>query len=278
MDGGKAWPFFHFQLDLPEVGSESEPEKLYGSSWLIGVLLSCVCRTVSSCWSPTSLASSSVILELACANFLSAFQQWSLSAEALFSTILTLSVRLLWQSLYHSTFLSNSEDASSSIWQTMFSHAFWKAFLTSLDGISTVGAFDASTMCKAYASHMSHPSQCVMVIKWGIPWMSQVLDFSPALNSFATPCSSTLISLVSISESIFKQQLVACWFFIVHLGVLWSWFVKTPDDYYLITSCWISSVVWHMLSQHISGYVTMCDPSIHGLFVSWQVSECFGTS
>ena len=42
MDSGKAWPFFHFWLDLPEVGSESEPKKLYGLSQLIGVLLSCV--------------------------------------------------------------------------------------------------------------------------------------------------------------------------------------------------------------------------------------------
>ena len=278
MAGGKAWPFFCFWLDLPEMGSESEPKKLYRSSQTIGVLLSCVCRTASSCWSSASLASSSVILELACTNFLSAFRRWSHSMEALFSTILTASVRLPWQSLYHSTFLSDSEDASSSIWQTMFGHAFQKAFSTSLDGISTIGTFDASTMCKAYASHMSHPSWCVVVIKWGIPWMSQVLDFSPASNIFTTPCSSTLVLLVSISGSIFKQQLVACWFFIVHLGVLWSWFVKTPDDYYLITSCWISSVVWHMLSQHISGYVTMCDPLIHGLFASQQVSGCFGTS
>ena len=43
------------------------------------------------------LASSSVIFELACANFLSAFWQRSLSVEALFSPILTLSVRLSWQ-------------------------------------------------------------------------------------------------------------------------------------------------------------------------------------
>ena len=44
----------------------------------------------------------------------------------------------------------------------------------------------------------------------GIPWMSQVLDLSPASNIFAAPHSSTLISLVSISGSIFMQQLVAC--------------------------------------------------------------------
>ena len=158
MASGKAWPFFCFWLDLPEMGSESEPKKLYWSSQMIGVLLSCVCRTASFCWSSASLASSSVILELACANFLPAFQRQSLSAEALFSAILMLLVRLLWRLLYHLTFLSDSEDASSSIWRTMFSHAFQKSFLTSLDGISTIGAFDTSTMCKAYASHMSHPS------------------------------------------------------------------------------------------------------------------------
>ena len=169
MAGGKAWPFFCFKLDLPEVGSESEWKKLYWSSWMIGVLLSWICRTASSCWSSASLALSSVILELACANFSSAFRWRSLSVEALFSAILTLSVRLLWRLLYHSTFLSDLENALSSIWQTMFGHAFQKAFSTSLDGISTVSTFDTSTTCKAYASHMSHPSWCVVVIKWGIP-------------------------------------------------------------------------------------------------------------
>ena len=200
MAGRNTWPFFFFQLNLPEVGSESEPKKPYGSSQVIGVILSCICRTVSSCCSSTSLASSSVIFELACTNFSSAFQQQSHSVEALFSVILTLLVRLLWQSLYHSTFLSNSEDASSSIWQTMFSHAIQKAFLTSLYGISTVSAFDTSTTCKAYALH---PSQCVVVMNWGIPWMSQVLDFSPTSNIFTAPCSGTLISLISISGFIF---------------------------------------------------------------------------
>ena len=157
MASRNAWPFFLFQLDQPEVGSESEPEKLYGSPQAIGILSSCVCRTVSSCWSSASLASSSVILELACANFLSAFQQWSHSAEALFSAILMSLVRLLWQSLYHSTFLSDTENALSSIWQTMFGHAIWKAFSTSLGGISTISTFDASMTCKVYASHISHP-------------------------------------------------------------------------------------------------------------------------
>ena len=157
MTGGNAWPFFLFQLDRPEVGSESEPEKPYRSSQTIGVLLSCICRTASSCCSSMSLASSSVILELACTNFSSAFWQQSHSAEALFSAILTSLVRSLWQSLYHLTFLSDSEDASSSIWRTMFSHAIQKAFSTSLDSISTIDTLDASTMCEAYASHISHP-------------------------------------------------------------------------------------------------------------------------
>ena len=164
MAGRNTWPFFLFWLNQPEVGSESEPEKLYGSSQATGVLLSCICRTVSPCCSSVSLASSSMIFELACANFLSAFQWQSHSAEALFSAILTLSVRLSWQSLYHSTFLSDTVDASSSIWQTMFGHAIRKAFSTSLDGISTIDAFEASTMCEAYMSHISHPSQCVVVM------------------------------------------------------------------------------------------------------------------
>ena len=99
MASGNAWPFFLFWLNQPEVGSESEPKNLYWSSWPIGVLLSCNHRTVSSCWSSASLVSSSVIFELACTNFLSAFWQWSHSVEGLFSAILTLSVRLSWRSL-----------------------------------------------------------------------------------------------------------------------------------------------------------------------------------
>ena len=143
MASGNTWPFFFFWLNQPEVGSESEPENPYGSSQVIGVCLSCICRTVSSCWSSVSLASSPMIFELACTNFSSAFQLQSHSAEALFSAILMSLVRLSWQSLYHSTFLSDTEDASSSIWRTMFGHAIWKAYLTSLDGISTINAFEA---------------------------------------------------------------------------------------------------------------------------------------
>ena len=160
MAGGNAWPFFLFQLNQPEVGSESEPENPYWSSWTIGVLLSCICRTVSSCWSSVSLASSSVIFELACANFSSAFWRRSHSAEALFSAFLTSSVRLSGRSLYHSTFLSDSEDASSSKCWTTFGHAIWKAFSTALDGISTVNNSDALTTCRAYTLHVSHPSWC----------------------------------------------------------------------------------------------------------------------
>ena len=57
----------------------------------------------------------------------------------------------------------------------MFSHAIWKAFSTSLDGISTIGALDASTMCEAYASHLSHPLQCIVVINWGNCKISYIL-------------------------------------------------------------------------------------------------------
>ena len=95
----------------------------------------------------------------------------------------------------------------------MFGHAIQKAFLTSLDGISTIDDSDALTTCNVYASHVSHPSQCVVVINWGIPWISQVLDFSPASNIFTAPCSGTLVSLISIFGFIFKATIVACWLF-----------------------------------------------------------------
>ena len=94
--GGKAWPFFLFQLDLPDVASDSESKGLNRSPQFIGVLLSCFCRTASSPWRLVSLASSSVILELACTKFSSAFQRWSLSAEAFSSVDLMSLVRLLW--------------------------------------------------------------------------------------------------------------------------------------------------------------------------------------
>ena len=115
-------------------------------------------------------------------------------------------------------------------------------------------------MCTAYALHVSHPSRCVVVIIWGIPWMSQVLDLSLASNIFTAPCSSTLVSLVSVSGFIFKATTVACWVFCCTPRCTEMVVHENPYDYYLITSCWISSVVWHMLSQHISGYVTVCDP------------------
>ena len=76
MEGGNA-SLFLFWLDLPEVASDSESEKSYRSPQSIGVHLSCFCRTMSSFWKLASLASSSAIFELACANFLSAFWQQS---------------------------------------------------------------------------------------------------------------------------------------------------------------------------------------------------------
>ena len=128
MAGGKAWPFFLFWLDLLEVASDSESEKLNELPQSIRVLLSCFCRTASSFWRPVSLASSSVIHKLACANFLSTFWWWSHSVEAFSSTSLTLSVKLLWWSLSYLTFLLDSEDTSSSIWKTMFGQVILKAF------------------------------------------------------------------------------------------------------------------------------------------------------
>ena len=129
--------------------------------------------------------------------------------EAFSSTNLALSIRLSGGHYTIPLFLSDSEDASSSIWHTMFGYVVWKAFLIFLGGISTISTLDTSTMCKVYALHVSHPSQCIMVTKWGIPWMSQVLDCSPASKIFTAPFSSTCVSLISIAGSIFKQQLAA---------------------------------------------------------------------
>ena len=83
--GGKAWPFFIFWLDLPDVASDSESERSNRSPWSIGVLLSCFCRTASSLWRLTSLASSSVIFELACKmpeTKLSGFSRHSLKVHS----------------------------------------------------------------------------------------------------------------------------------------------------------------------------------------------------
>ena len=69
MEGGNASLFFLCWLDLLEVVSDSESEKLNGLPQSISVHLSCFCRTVSSFWKLMSLASSSAIFVLACANF-----------------------------------------------------------------------------------------------------------------------------------------------------------------------------------------------------------------
>ena len=98
---------------------------------------------------------------------------------------MTSSVRLSWQSLYHLTFLSNSEDASSSIWWTMFGHVFQKAFSTSLGSISTVSTFDASTTCKAYALHILLGHICLYAymnkvnpnIFWYFLWFYSCITF-----------------------------------------------------------------------------------------------------
>ena len=119
----------------------------------------------------------------------------------------------------------------------MFGHAIQKAFLTSLDSISTVNDSDALTTCNAYTLHVLHPSQCVVVINWGIPWKSQVLDLSLASNIFATPCSSTLVSLVSISGFILKQQQLLVGFFCSTPRYTEMVVCENPYDYYLITSC-----------------------------------------
>ena len=129
--------------------------------------------------------------------------------------------------------------------------------------------------------HMCHTSHTLHnVLLWwigashGCPrfWtLVQLWRFSPLL------VVALSLHLYPSLDSFFKQQGCSFGFFRVYLGVLLWWFVKTPNDYYLITSCWISSVVWHMLSQHISGCVTVCDPSIIDLFTPRQVSGCFGT-
>ena len=98
----------------------------------------------------------------------------------------------------------------------MFSHAIHKAFSTSLDGISTIDAFDGSMMCEAYALYISHPSQCVVVINWGIPWMSQVFNLSPALNIFMLLVVALLFHLYPFLDLFFKQQKLLVGFFRVH--------------------------------------------------------------
>ena len=70
---GKGLALLPFPAGSARRESDSESEKLNKLPQSIGVLLSCFCRRVSSFWRPMSLASSSVILKLACTNFSSAF-------------------------------------------------------------------------------------------------------------------------------------------------------------------------------------------------------------
>ena len=63
IEGGNASLFFLFWLELSEVASDSESEKLNGLPQSIGVCLSCFCQIVTSFWKLVSFASSSIIFE-----------------------------------------------------------------------------------------------------------------------------------------------------------------------------------------------------------------------
>ena len=127
-----------------------------------------------------------------------------------------------------------------------------------------------------FAKHMLH-TYCIPhdVLWWQNGASPGCPRFWTGVQLWRFSFTSTHVSLISITGSIFKQWLVAFLIFMAHVHVLWSWFVKTPDDYCLITLCQISSVLWHMLSQHISRCVMVCDLSLHYLFVSQQVWGCF---
>ena len=84
----------------------------------------------------------------------------------------------------------------------------------------------------------------------------QLRIFSPLLAAALSFC------LYPSLDSFFKAIELLVGFFRVHLSVLWWWFMKTPDDYYLITSCWISSVVTYA----VTAYIRAC----HGV---WPVNH-----
>ena len=160
----------------------------------------------------------------------------------------------------------------------MFGHAIWKAFSTSLDSISTVNDSDALMMCTAYVLHVLHPSRCVVVMNWGIPWMSQVLDLSQASNISSAPCSGTLISLVSISGFIFKATLVACWLF---CSTPWCTEVVVRENPRLLLSNHLVLNLFSCVTYAVTAYIrachSVCDPSVIDLFAPQQVLGCFGT-
>ena len=106
---------------------------------------------------------------------------------------------------------------------------------------------EAFMMCEAYTSHVSHPSQCVIVINWGIPWMSQVWTLVQLRRFWPLLVVAHSFHLYLFLDSFFTATELLVGFFRVHLGVLWWWFVKSPDDYYLITLCllkpWLSPTI-----------------------------------
>ena len=153
----------------------------------------------------------------------------------------------------------------------MFSQAVWKAFLTSLGGISTVGAFDPYMICKAYASYVSHPSWCVVVMKWGISWMFQVLDWSPALKNFTTPFSGTHISLISIAGSIFKQWLVA--FFVFYSTHLCAVVMIHKNPWWLLSNHLMLNL-FSYVTYAVTAYIQTC----HGVWSIITLLVCIVTS
>ena len=149
-------------------------------------------------------------------------------------------------------FLSDSEDASSSMCWTMFGHAVWKAFSTSLGGISTVSAFDTSTTCKVYASHILHALWWWNGASYWCPTSWTVVQ----LRRFSLLLSAALsFHLYPLLDPFFEQQLVAFLFFITHvlLKIMWYPFVHihshastncVPVDDRLIVSLPLTIIIY----------------------------------
>ena len=95
--------------------------------------------------------------------------------------------------------------------------------------------------------------------KLGIPWMSHVLDWSPASNIFAAPLSGTLVSLISITGSIFKQQLVA--FFVFYNTLLCVVVVVCENPWWLLSN-YLMLNLFSFVKYTVTAYIWTC----HGMW------------
>ena len=103
------------------------------------------------------------------------------------STILALLAQSSYFSLYQLHLQTSSEIASSSMVATDCGQVEWNMLAIHEYRMGTITFFDTLTTCCVYAWHVVQCSLCTVIIKLGIPTMSQVCACNLALTMSAAP-------------------------------------------------------------------------------------------